>query len=516
MSTRSMMPRMSCSEPIGISVATTCGPKAAFSDSSVRKKSARSRSSMFTKTSRATPSSCARCHRRCVPTSTPITALTTNTADSHTRSAPRASAMKDGSPGVSIRLIFTSRQSKEASDAEMDMLRDFSSSSESETVVPSATEPSLVVAPASNNKASCNDVFPLPRWPTRATLRILSAACGMPSPLPRTEGGRLPSVPQVVSLQPGLQAQHGLRVELGDARLGHPEHLADLAQGQVLVVVERDHELLPLGQRGDRVGQAVLELGGVEQLLRVRRVRVVERVEQRDLIAGGVRDRPQLVERDDRGVGDLHQALLELLDRDAQLAGHLLVGRRPVEPVLELAVHALDLAGAGADGARHPVQRAQLVDDRALDAGDRVGLELDLALGIEALDRVDQADQAVGDEVGLLDVRGQAGAHPPGDVLHQWRIGDHELLAGTVGAAPLVAAPELSELDRFDVGLQCQSPPRPLDGCVRTRPVGALTLPECRAGLWIWNAARRAPLDAPTPAGGAGRRTSRAGGRSWR
>ena len=48
MSTRSITPRVLCSEPIGISVATTCGPKAALSDSSVRKKSARSRSSMFT------------------------------------------------------------------------------------------------------------------------------------------------------------------------------------------------------------------------------------------------------------------------------------------------------------------------------------------------------------------------------------------------------------------------------------------------------------------------------------
>src|SRR5215218_3625282 len=287
MSTRSMTPRISCSAPMGISVATTCGPKALLRESSVRKKSARSRSSMFTKTSRATPSSAARAHRRCVETSTPMTPLTTNTADSQTRSAPRASAMKDGSPGVSIRFTLTSRQSKEASAAEIDIPRAFSSSSESDTVVPSATVPSRVVAPASNSRASCSDVFPLPRWPTRATLRILSAACGMPSPLPRTEGGRLPSVPQVVSLQPGLQAQHGLRVELGDARLGHPEHLADLAQGQVLVVVERDHELLPLGQRGDRVGEAVLELGGVEELLRVGRVGVVERVEQGDLVARG-------------------------------------------------------------------------------------------------------------------------------------------------------------------------------------------------------------------------------------
>ena len=88
--------------------------------------------------------------------------------------------MKLGSPGVSIRLTLTSRHSNEASDAEMDMPRDFSSSSASETVVPSATEPSRVVAPASNSRASCSDVFPLPRWPTRATLRILSAAWGMP------------------------------------------------------------------------------------------------------------------------------------------------------------------------------------------------------------------------------------------------------------------------------------------------------------------------------------------------
>src|SRR3954454_12525235 len=414
---------------------------------------------MFTKIRRATPSSAARDHSRCVETSTPITALTTKTADSHTRSAPSASAMKEGSPGVSMRLTLTPFHSNDASAAEIDIPRACSSSSESETVVPSATVPRRFVAPASNNRASCSDVFPLPRWPPRATLRILSAACGMPSPLPQTpEGRRLPSVAQVVPLQPRLEPQHRLRVELGNARLGDAEDLADLSQRQVLVVVERDHELLALGQRGDRVGQAVLQLGGVEQLLRVRRVRVVERVEQRDLVAGGVRHRPQLVERDDRGVGDLHQTLLELLDRDAQLAGHLLVGRRPVEPVLELAVHALDLAGAGADRARHPVERAQLVDDRALDAGDRVGLELDLALGIEALDRVDQADQAVRDEVGLLDVRGQARGHAARDVLDQRRVGDHELLAGTSGSRRLVATPEVPELDGFYIGFQAASP----------------------------------------------------------
>src|SRR5665213_2472389 len=56
------------------------------------------------------------------------------------------------------------------------------------SVVPSTTEPSRLMTPASNSSASCNDVLPLPRWPTRATLRILSAAlcmAGLPSLEPK-------------------------------------------------------------------------------------------------------------------------------------------------------------------------------------------------------------------------------------------------------------------------------------------------------------------------------------------
>src|SRR5215218_8087328 len=427
MSTRSMTPRISCSEPIGISVATRCAPNAALSDSSVRKKSARSRSSMFTKIRRATPSSDARCQSRCVETSTPMTPLT---ADSHTRRAPSASATNEGSPGVSIRLTLTSRHWKEASDAEIDIPRAFSSSSASDTVVPSITVPRRVVAPASNRSASCSEVLPLPRWPTSATLRILLAAWGMPmasffAPASLAAGlcratlaCALGLVAEVVALQPALEPQHRFGVQLRDARLGHAEDLADLAQRQVLVVVERDHELLALRQRRDRIRQPVLQLGRVEQLLRIGRIGVVQRVEQRHLVAGGVRHGPQLVERDDRGVGDLDQRLLELLDRQVQLLRHLLVGRRAVQPVLQLAVRALDLARPRAHRARHPVERPQLVDDRALDARDRVGLELDLAIDVEALDRVDQADQPVGDEVGLLHVRRQARGHPAGHVLH--------------------------------------------------------------------------------------------------
>ena len=144
MSTRSMTPRTSCSEPIGISVATTWGPKALFSDSRVRKKSARSRSSMFTKSIRARSSSSARCHSRIALTSAPMTALTTKIADSQTRSAPSESATKLGSPGVSMRLILRSSHSNELSDALIDIWRACSSGSESDAVVPSMTDPQPV------------------------------------------------------------------------------------------------------------------------------------------------------------------------------------------------------------------------------------------------------------------------------------------------------------------------------------------------------------------------------------
>ena len=147
MSTRSITPRTSCSEPIGISVATTCWPKADLSDSSVRKKSARSRSSMLTKISRARSSSAARCHRRLAWTSTPITALITKIADSHTRRAPSASAMKLESPGVSIRLTLRSCHSNVAIAAVIDICRAFSSGSVSETVVPSTHRAHAVEGP---------------------------------------------------------------------------------------------------------------------------------------------------------------------------------------------------------------------------------------------------------------------------------------------------------------------------------------------------------------------------------
>jgi hypothetical protein len=177
--------------------------------------------------------------------------------------------------------------------------------------------------------------------------------------------------------------------------------------------------------------------------LRIGCLGVFDRVDQRDLVPAAARDRPQLIQRSDGRPGDVGEGLLELVLRDAELLGDLLVRRRTVQLALELRDRALDVARTSANRPRHPVHRAQLVDDRALDPRDRVRLELDVALGVVALDRADQPEQPVRDEISLVDVRGQARAEPAGDVLHERRVRQDQPVADClVALVGAIRAPE--------------------------------------------------------------------------
>src|SRR4051812_27773943 len=134
----------------------------------------------------------------------------------------------------------------------------------------------------------------LPAWPSP----LLKGAEGPAYTSDRDESYLL----QYVLLEGALQAQYRFGVELRHARFGDAEDLADLAQRQVLVVVERDDELLALGQARDRVREAVLHLGGVHRRRRIDRVGVLDRVEQRDLVPRRVGQRPEFVKGHDRTI----------------------------------------------------------------------------------------------------------------------------------------------------------------------------------------------------------------------
>ena len=83
------------------------------------------------------------------------------------------------------------------------------------------------------------------------------------------------------------------------------------------------------------------------------------------------------------------------------------------EPVLEFGERPLDLAGAAAHRARHPVELAQPVVDRAPDAWHGERLELDPALGIEPFDGIDQAEHAGADQIARVDAARQAAPTRP-------------------------------------------------------------------------------------------------------
>jgi hypothetical protein len=72
-----------------------------------------------------------------------------------------------------------------------------------------------------------------------------------------------------------------------------------------------------------------------------------------------------------------------------------------------------------AHGTRNPIDRTQLVENGALDARDCVRLELVAASGIKLFDGVDQSEDAVADEVGLLHVLWKSDRDAARDVLHQ-------------------------------------------------------------------------------------------------
>src|SRR5680860_290923 len=140
-------------------------------------------------------------------------------------------------------------------------------------------------------------------------------------------------------------------------------------------------------------------------------------------------DRHQLVERHHRNGRKLRVDAPQLVLGDVHLLGDLRIRRRPLELVLEARVGLLDLARLESDRAGYPVDCPELVDDGAADAANGVRLELDASVDLVLLDGIHQPEDPVGDEVGLLDVRGETDRHSAGHVLDQRRVVEDQLVA---------------------------------------------------------------------------------------
>ena len=219
-----------------------------------------------------------------------------------------------------------------------------------------------------------------------------------------------------------------------------PEHLADLRQRQAVVVVHHQDGPLPFGHAVDRLNQCLLGLLGLERVDRAPRP-VGQRLTQRRAL-GTVAAAQHLVERHHADRGDLAQRLVEVTDAHLELGRDLGLVRRAPQRRLEVRERLLDRTGLGAHRPRYPVDRPQLVDDRPLDARNGVRLEPQIAVRLESLDRVDEPDDAVTDEVLLVEVPRQSGQHPAGDVLDERRVVDDQLVAQRLRSGLLELGPE--------------------------------------------------------------------------
>src|SRR5581483_4762774 len=188
---------------------------------------------------------------------------------------------------------------------------------------------------------------------------------------------------------------------------------------ELAVVVERHHHALLRGglldRRRDRGRLLAREEGGH----RIAGRRGDELLESEALVVAAERD---VLERHHREVPDLGHEVVQLADLESHGTRQLVVRRLATELVLELLRAPDQVVRLLADGARHPVERAQLVEDRAADADAGVGLEVRRLPGIELLERVEEAVHAPAHHLVVLDRRGESALDLLDDLPHEREV----------------------------------------------------------------------------------------------
>src|SRR5581483_10662280 len=208
-------------------------------------------------------------------------------------------------------------------------------------------------------------------------------------------------------------------MELADARLRQPEHLADDVEGLGLAVAEaqdRSVASIEVVEGELQEGEGGVVVGGAR---RVAGLILIDGVEDGGVLAAVLK---RVFERDELRAGVAEDGV-QLVLGHLELAGDLAAGGPPPERGGELLGRLLDLSRAAADGTGERVHLADGIEDGAADAADGEAGEAGAALLIEGVDGLDEAFDAVGERVlaveaeRLLVVGGHA-AHDEGDERH--------------------------------------------------------------------------------------------------
>ena len=274
--------------------------------------------------------------------------------------------------------------------------------------MPSVTRAEAADGAGLNSSASCSEVLPLPRCPTRATLRIRSADVCMPGLLSvswrsdHTRGVGRDRATRVrrrsrVAVSPGGASAGAARPSCAAARCATRSRRAPRRSRAA---------------SGSRSSRARSRASRARAGGRSRRRRGPSARSRRRSSAGSGASGSWIVSsseiwsplESETVHSSSSAAIVELeiwisaswnssIDMPSSFAISSSVGARC--SLCSSFAFARSISRARArTRARHPVERAQLVDDRAADARDRVRLELDLAAEVEALDRARSARPA--------------------------------------------------------------------------------------------------------------------------
>src|SRR3954469_12693006 len=250
-------------------------------------------------------------------------------------------------------------------------------------------------------------------------------------------------VPEDLGAAGVAELGHGLGLDLADPLAGDAVDLPDLVKGARLAVGEAeaqpDDAGLPLGEGLQHAGQLVLHEGEADRVDGDDRLGVLDEVAE--LAVALVTD--GLVEAD--GLPGVLLDLQHLVRGDVHLLGQLLRGGLAPEVLEQLALDAAELVD-DLDHVHRDADGAGLVGhgagDRLPDPPGRVRGEL-VALGVvELLDRADQAEVALLDEV---QERHAAAGVALGQGHHEAQVGLEQVVLGALAVAddPVEVAPHL-------------------------------------------------------------------------
>ena len=174
-----------------------------------------------------------------------------------------------------------------------------------------------------------------------------------------------------------LEQQQRLGAQLRDPALAHAELVGEVLHRTLFEEVADDDAAQPLGQRGDRVGEHRAALAVEDRVLGAE-------VAGGEELLGVAFEHERVVVEDRRAVHVVDELVHASRSGGASASAISSgVGGRPSRFVSS-SVRLLHAAGPGPHRAARPVAAAQLVEQRAADAGRGEAVERDAPLGVEA------------------------------------------------------------------------------------------------------------------------------------